>query len=535
MKKLFVSIVAVAAMAFTFTSCNKEENATGKNLNIPFEENEIMNDFKAHLENDNVMWDVNDRFIIMDNDCNTATYLMLSENGNAYDRQFVRNEFGTFDATSSQLWAFYPTSIMYKRTKNEIRLPSIQESQAGEAKDYPMYAQGAPSDPTFTWRNTCGIERLTLTGDVAIDSISITTDRNLNGHFRVNINDLDNMLAYGSSSRNTPAYGHGTKTNTLVFGTRLGTSFHPAPLQLTSTPQEVNIYVPAGDYQKFHITFYSNGQRLVVRNTGLWNIDRTHFYTDPINIQSSRFVDFEEGTLTGTFKINSTESVQFAQGNLEYIAKAGSSSATYWYLQDNQWDYVGKEQNGRSNAFDRDLFAWGATGRNGVPIWGVGNEYKYYQGGNTLTGTSDWGCLPIRNGGNSEWRTLTASEMSYILNNHQNAIVTLGFVGVTGLLICPEGFTGTCPAANTVITKAQWNQLEKAGCVFFAINNYRKNTGNFDTRISTTGTTSYFWLNTSDDATTAYALKVDANGAQIVNNLHRQIGACVRLAKVVSE
>ena len=125
--------------------------------------------------------------------------------------------------------------------------------------------------------------------------------------------------------------------------------------------------------------------------------------------------------------------------------------------------------------------------------------------------------------------------MSYILTNHQNAIVTLGFVGVTGLIICPEGFTGTCPAANTVITKAQWNQLEKAGCVFFAINNYRKNTGNFDNRISTTGTTSYFWLNNSDDATTAYALKVDANGAQIVNNLHRQIGACVRLAKVVSE
>ena len=535
MKKIFVSIVAVAAMALSFTSCNKEENATGKNLNIPFEENEIMNDVKTHLDGIHILWDNNDQIICMDNDEHTAIYKMLNENGIATERVFVRNSYGIFNPESSTIWAFYPTSIFYNRTKNEVRLPEVQESQAGEVQEYPMYAQGDPTDPTFMWRNICGIERLTLTGDVAIDSITVTTDRNINGHFRVNINNLDNMLAYGSSNRITPAYGHGTKTTTLVFGTRRGTSFTPAPLQLTSTPQEVNIYVPAGDYQKFHITFYSNGQRLVVRNTDIWNINRTEYYNDALNLQSSRFVDFENGTLTGTFKINATESVQFAQGNLEYIAKAGSSSTKYWYLQDNQWDYVGKEQNGRSNAFDRDLFAWGATGRNGVQIWGVGNEYKYYQGGNTLTGTSDWGCLPIRNGGNSEWRTLSSAEMSYILTNHQNAIVTLGFVGVTGLIICPEGFTGTCPAANTVITKAQWNQLEKAGCVFFAINNYRKNTGNFDNRISTTGTTSYFWLNNSDDATTAYALKVDANGAQIVNNLHRQIGACVRLAKVVSE
>jgi hypothetical protein len=377
------------------------------------------------------------------------------------------------------------------------------------------------------WRNVCGIERLSLTGDVALDSITITTDQNLNGHFRVNINNLTNMLTYGSSSRVTPAYGHGTKTNTLVFST---------PLQLTSTAQEVNIYVPAADYEEFHMTFYytdgSTPKKYTVRNNDTWNISRTQYYNDAINIQSSRFVEFENGTLTGTFKINATESVQFAQGNLEYVAKAGGTDTKYWYLQDNQWDYVGKEQNGKSNAFDRDLFAWGATGRNGVQIWGVNNAYPYYQGGNTLTGTSEWGNLTIKNGGNGGWRTLTADEMNYILANHQKAIVTLDFVGVTGLLICPEGFTGTIP--TTPIDKPTWNQLEKAGCVFFAINNYRKNTGNFDNRISTTGTISYFWLNTSDDDdNTAYALKVNANGAQVVNNLHRQIGACVRLAKVV--
>ena len=525
MKKLFVSIVAVAAMAFTFTSCNKEENATGKNLNIPFEENEIMNDVKTHLEEIDgvfyVRWDNNDQIVLMDASRNTAIYKMINENGIQTERVFVRNSFGTFNPESSTLWAFYPTSLLYNRTQNEVNLPMVQNTTNGEVHNFPWYAQGTPNSPTFSFRNICGMERMLLTGDVAIDSISITTDQNLNGHFRVNINDLgNNMLNYGSSNRVTPAYGHGTKTNTLVFST---------PLQLTSTPQEVFIYLPAGDYEKFYFNFYSNGQKYTIRNNSTININRTEYYADAFNLQSSRFADFENGTLPGTFKINATESVQFAQGNLEYISKNGG----IWYFQDNQWDYVGKEQNGRSNAFDRDLFAWGATGRNGVAIWGVNSVYPYYQGGNTLTDTpNEWGSLPIRNGGNSEWRTLTASEMNYILNNHQNAIVTLGFVGVTGLIICPEGFSGTCPEGN--ITIAQWNQLEKAGCVFFAINNYRKNTGTFDNRISTTGTTSYFWLNNSDDnTTTAYALKVDAQGAQVVTDLHRQIGACVRLVKEV--
>ena len=523
MKKIFVSIVAVAAMALSFTSCNKEENAIAKNLNIPFEENEIMNDVKTHLEGIYVRWDNNDLISLMDLSRNTAIYKMINENGVATQRVFVRNTWGTFNPESSTLWAYYPTNTLYNRTRNEMLLPAIQQTQAGEVHNFPMYAQGTPNDPTFRFRNVCGIERLSLTGDVTIDSISVTTDKNINGHFHVYINNLDNnMLKYGADSRVIPAMGHGTKTNTLVFNT---------PLQLTTTPQEVNIYLPAGDYEKFHISFYAGGQKYTVRNTGTWNINRTEFYNDPIELQSSRFVDFENGTLTGTFKIDAEHSVKFAQGNLEFVARA--SDPTYWYLQDNQWDYVGREQAGASNEFDRDLFAWGATGRGGVRTFAI-TDYDYFTG-TTLRGNSEWGTLNIKNGGNSEWRTLTAEEMNYILTNHQNAIVTLGFVGVTGLIICPDGFTGTCPDANATLTKTEWNQLEKAGCVFFAINNYRKDSGTLASRITTNGTTSYFWLNTSGDATTAYALKVNATtGAQVVNNLNRRTGACVRLAKVVT-
>jgi hypothetical protein len=117
MKKIFVSIVAVAAMALSFTSCNKEENAIAKNLNIPLEENEIMNDVKTHLDGIHIMWDNNDQIICMDNDEHTAIYQMLNENGIATERVFVRNSYGIFNPESSTIWAFYPTSIFYNHTK----------------------------------------------------------------------------------------------------------------------------------------------------------------------------------------------------------------------------------------------------------------------------------------------------------------------------------------------------------------------------------------------------------------------------------
>ena len=528
MKKIFISIVAVATVAFTFTSCNKEEASSSKYLNIPFEENEIMNEAKTHLEGTNLYWDNGDRFTIMDASLNTAIYKMNINNHTILGHEFVRNVRGTFDENNGTLSGFYPTTICYSYITNEVRLPNVQTSQAGELREFPMFVRGPITDMNTRFRNICGVERLFLTGDIAIDSISITTDKYINGHFVVNLGNLDHPLTYGRGSHINPAHAHGTKTNTLVFN---------HPLQLTSTAQEVNIYLPADTYTKFDVTFYSNGKKYIVRNgNNPIVISRTQFNTTSLTLSETNFSNFENGLMTGRFNIGNGHYVQFAQGNAERVANV---YGTYWRFEDNQWDFVGLNQSAASNNMDIDLFAWGATGRNGIQPYSQSRVYNYF-GGSELSGTSEWGNIRFANGGdqlNSGWRTLTANEMEYILTKHDKAIVTLSFVGITGLIICPEGFTGTCPANNAALTKSEWNQLEKAGCVFFAINSYRKVSGNFDNLIPAIGTTNYFWLNTTTegDATTAYALKVNTNSAAIVTNTNRKLGASVRLVKEYSE
>ncbi len=530
MKKIFMSIVAVATVAFTLTSCNKEEATSSKNLNIPFEENEIMNQVKQHIVGYDVLFDNGDQFIIMDGGNNTAVYRMNVSNTGSLSHEFVRRMRGTFDENNGTLAGFYPTSIWYSYIQNEVLLPNVQTSAAGEIREFPMYVRGPISDINTRFRNLCGVERFYLKGGVAIDSMSITTDKYINGHFNVNISNLDHPLTYGRGANINPAHAHGTKTNTLIFD---------APLQLNNTTAtEVSIYLPADTYNEFNVTIYATidgvSKKCVARNGNApVIISRTEFNTMSLPLSDSYFTTYENGLKEGRFNIGNGQYVKFAQGNIERVA-----NGPYWRLNDNEWDFVGLNQSAAANSCDIDLFAWGATERNGIRPYMTNRTALYpYFNGTELSGTSEWGNQKFFNGGNqynSGWRTLTADEMSAILLNNDNAIVTLGFVGVTGLIICPEGFTGVCPAANSTLTKAEWNQLEKAGCVFFAINSYRKATGNPDRLIPAIGT-SYFWLNANDDNTTAYALKVTANGTEIVNNLNRKTGAFVRLAKVVTE
>ena len=57
-------------------------------------------------------------------------------------------------------------------------------------------------------------------------------------------------------------------------------------------------------------------------------------------------------------------------------------------------------------------------------------------------------------------------------------------------------------------------------------------TGTIGSRIPTTGTTSYFWLNTADE-TTAAALVVTSTTATVVPDVDKNTGAFVRLVKDV--
>ena len=515
-----MSIMAVAAVAMTMTSCNKDEAFTGNNFNVTFEESEVMNQQKTHFVGNAQVWDEGDLFYIMDGSNNIAYYhIDLNANPNYIFNRAVR---GNFDENNGTLTAFYPTNIVYNNNPNEVKLPIVHTNTNGNIP-WPMYAQGTLE--TFRFRNLCALVTFNLKGDVVLDSISITTENYLNGHFKVNIANLDSPLKYGTgsgSSRYT-AMGHGLRTNTLKFQT---------PLQLTNEAQEVNFSIPSGTYKNFTITFYSNGKRFVKTNRNDITINRTTFNTSNTTLSYADFEDFVPGALNAQYNVGTATEpsyVVFSQGNLEYVSLPNQ----IWRFADNQYDFRGTAQKAIQNQYDRDLFAWGANGYyrggslvgNGIKVWGANNDFGY-SNANVLSGNDEWGNNKIANGGNqanSGWRTLSTAELNNLMTNYQHAIVTLGFAGKTGLVIFADGATTYTDGAT--LNKEQWNALQNAGCIFFEAANYRNATGSIDSRIPAGRTTSYYWLN--DGA----ALVVDANAATIESAPNKKIGGFVRLVK----
>ena len=67
------------------------------------------------------------------------------------------------------------------------------------------------------------------------------------------------------------------------------------------------------------------------------------------------------------FSVSNSTKVMFSKGNLQYQA----SPAT-WRFAENQWDYVGNNDNNNSMSATSgnwiDLFGWGTWGSNGNPL-----------------------------------------------------------------------------------------------------------------------------------------------------------------------
>lgn len=544
MKKLFFSVIAMASMCMVMTSCNKEEATSKQDIQVSFEDNEVMNSIKTSLywEEGSTqytqLWKNGDRIAIFDANSKVGLYQVNTPEGTTESGigtfTHLRDWVAPFDANNAPLSGCYPTSIFEQSTFGHVTLPSVQMSNNGTIVDPPLYAIGDLSNLQF--RNLCALVVFSISGDVQLDSISITTDKYINGTFKVNMN-AENVLSYqrkGSSIR-----AHGIKTNTLRF--RSGS------FQTTSEPQEVIMYLPAQTYNVFDVTFYSNGRKLVKRNKAAFTAVRTQFNRiNGVVLNSSDFEDFTDGTIKGLFNVGESWSapsyVQFSQGNLEYIAK----NHQYWHFADNQFDARNSFQYGVESDNDRDLFAWGANGYyvnghyttnygNNIPVFGQNRDFPYYTG-NNLNATRAWGTNKIVNGGNEldyGWRTLTYQEMYNLLDNHTNSLVTLQFVGKTGLVFYPDGYMGVLYPDGTSLSKQEWNALESWGCVFFVAENYRHYSGALRDRID--NTRSFYWLqdldHTTENIAVCFGVNKDMSLPWGFYTSGKNMGAYVRLVK----
>jgi len=218
--------------------------------------------------------------------------------------------------------------------------------------------------------------------------------------------------------------------------------------------------------------------------------------------------------LPGAFSVSSTEKVKFSKGNLQATY---DGSAWSWTFSTNQYEFIGKnvantkiDGNGTvSTNGTVDLFGWSTS----ATYLGINDttDDKTAYGGDFV----DWGSNAIvQEGIGVGWRTLTASEWTYLLSsrsvNNRYCKATVG--SKVGLVIFPDIFslpTGvTAPdsvnnenasfTTNTWSTE-DWEKMEAAGAVFLPAAGYREGASVYSGTAGRIG--GHYWSSTPDNLT----------------------------------
>lgn len=298
--------------------------------------------------------------------------------------------------------------------------------------------------------------------------------------------------------------------------------------------------------------------------------------------------------LPGLFTVDNTgKKVRFSMGNLQATYNGTSWS---WAFAENQWDYIGNAEGNTKvsttspfvadytgSSTTVDLFGWvgassiwtgeaqyGITSADNITYLDTTNGYGNKNGSEGETLKSDWGTLPITNGGNTAnygWRTLTSAEWAWILrdqytanpgtncrisgstaNGTSDARFTFATINtddtpVNGLIIFPDGvtiangeatswgninaqLTSSDWANSTKCTTAQWTALAAKGCVFLPAAGERGGT-----TVSYSGTTGRYWSSSPNGSDKAAAMYLSFQWNAFLPNYSnsRHAGCSVRL------
>ena len=226
--------------------------------------------------------------------------------------------------------------------------------------------------------------------------------------------------------------------------------------------------------------------------------------------------------IPGKFGVSNTKKVFFSQGNLRATnTTANSTSGWTWAFATNQWDRIGASAgntkvngNGTISASGTvDLFGWvgaSSTTLTSSPAkYGISNSSTYSDYGTSTSDAlmSDWGTLPISNGGNtanSGWRTLTKEEWTYVFNT-RSTTSGLRFAKATvngkwGVILLPDDWntsyyslasTNSANAAfssNSISSDVWSSKLAPHGCVFLPVAGYRNGSS-----VSNSDSHGYYW------------------------------------------
>ena len=255
--------------------------------------------------------------------------------------------------------------------------------------------------------------------------------------------------------------------------------------------------------------------------------------------------DTRETKLNGLFSVAKNKYVTFSPGNLQY-----KSTLKAWRFAENQYDVIGYDNRNISATCYNwiDLFGWGTSGYNNKYPENMrsDNSEDYGDSNNDIANTNyDWGVFnAISNGGNKAgiWRTLTASEWQYIIEDRPNASLLYGLAqinSINGVILLPDNWE-PIPNINfvcydlivenrvvNIYSLEQWEILENTGAIFLPLAGLRDEYDN----VLFQNTIGVYWSSSSSSHTTAYGLYLDT--IEVNSNYHnfRDIGRSVRLVK----
>lgn len=237
--------------------------------------------------------------------------------------------------------------------------------------------------------------------------------------------------------------------------------------------------------------------------------------------------------LPGRFAVSPTDTVVFAQGNLQYRATTDT-----WRLADNQWDFLCQ-----NNGYDTPIPEW-------IDLFGFGRVSEPWQTSvypfdytiaEDITATIacsdyDWTHQPIENSGGYAWRLLSAEEWDYLLHTRENAAQLQGQAtvnGFRGYVLLPDNwksnssFTPTPDNYEKNEYNLSWwqNSFEAKGAVFLPATGYRYGTELMEQERGD----SYYWtgdLGENDDVAQAMNFRVDASAN--MTEVERSYGNPVR-------
>ena len=538
MKRINTTVIVglMATIVIVAAGCKREYGTVTLGANIDNGRNA-----KVYIDDLTPCWHNNDLIRVNNQTCTTSAALGSSAQ--------ITDVVG-----SSHYRAIYPADIVgdvdiSSSSSIAVTLPQEQifevDSRDDQKVKVPMGAYS--SSESLTFHNLCPLIKVVVSNrmdnDFVLDHITVTAaTAYLSGLCSASVtgspNDHIGTMVPSSASHDVslvfpvgdrPTIGRGDR-DTYVY-------YIVAPEFGGDEGEDVTItlYSTTGQYATFEkrASLRHNRMAEVSLTVGQWNGQ------GPIDPPSG------DGVLPGAFSVSATQQVHFSQGNLQYQA-----STNTWRFAEHQYDYVGTQtaddygyHGGNVSGSDNRNISSIYSGWIDLFGWGTGNNPTLASTDDTYYSTFvDWGSNAIINGGNAvnQWRTLTTSEWSYLLDSRTNASSKRGtgnINGVGGLIILPDSWTlpSGCPQFNSgyaiyfgdwthnSYTLAQWAQMESSGAVFLPAAGRR-----LGTNVRSVGIYGGYWSSSPNTELGAYRVGFSSGNLGATNNIDRYLGYSVR-------